>query len=262
MHPSLRQPSDSIPEIWSPVVELRQYTLHPGQRDVLIDLFDREFVESQEALDMRVIGQFRDIDDPDRFVWLRGFRDMATRGASLKAFYEGPIWQEHRGVANPTMIDSDNVLLLRPARLTSGFSPVSSSRPPRGTTGSQSGVVIAGIYSLDASAQKFVDYFESALAPALTSAGGVLLAYLTTETSANSYPRLPIREGENIFAWFAGFADNRSDGSVIADLTDFGKAVDAPGLIQPPQVIRLAPTARSLVTGSSSACSALSPAES
>jgi hypothetical protein len=27
----------------------RQYTLRPGQRDVLIGLFDREFVESQEA---------------------------------------------------------------------------------------------------------------------------------------------------------------------------------------------------------------------
>src|SRR5437870_12322186 len=35
------------------IVELRQYTLHPGQRGVLIDLFDREFVESQEALGMK-----------------------------------------------------------------------------------------------------------------------------------------------------------------------------------------------------------------
>ena len=59
-----------------PIVELRQYTLHPGKRDVLIDLFDRKFVESQEALGMKVIGQFRDLDNPNRFVWLRGFRDM------------------------------------------------------------------------------------------------------------------------------------------------------------------------------------------
>ena len=42
-----------------PVVELRQYTLHPGKRDVLIDLFDREFVESQEALGIKIIGQSR-----------------------------------------------------------------------------------------------------------------------------------------------------------------------------------------------------------
>src|SRR5829696_7935028 len=55
------------------VLELRQYTLHPGKRDVLIELFEREFVESQEALGMQLVGQFRDADDPDRFVWLRGF---------------------------------------------------------------------------------------------------------------------------------------------------------------------------------------------
>ena len=39
----------------------------------------REFVESQENCGMTVIGQFRDLDDPDRFVWLRGFPDMAQR---------------------------------------------------------------------------------------------------------------------------------------------------------------------------------------
>jgi hypothetical protein len=39
-----------------PMVELRQYTLHPGKRDVLIDQYDREFVESQEALGMKIIG--------------------------------------------------------------------------------------------------------------------------------------------------------------------------------------------------------------
>jgi hypothetical protein len=52
--------SDSPTETYCPVVELRQYTLHPGKRHVLIDLFDREFVESQEAVGMKIIGQFRD----------------------------------------------------------------------------------------------------------------------------------------------------------------------------------------------------------
>jgi hypothetical protein len=55
------------------IVELRQYTLQPGQRDVLIDLFEREFVESQEALGMSIAGTFRDLARPDRFVWIRGF---------------------------------------------------------------------------------------------------------------------------------------------------------------------------------------------
>src|SRR5882724_4235763 len=73
------------------IVELRQYTLHPGKRDVLIDLFDREFVESQEALGMKVIGQFRNLDNPNRFVWLRGFQDMPSRAQALKDFYGGPV---------------------------------------------------------------------------------------------------------------------------------------------------------------------------
>src|SRR5690348_3644035 len=105
----------------SPVVELRQYTLHPGGRDTLIELFDREFVESQEALGARVIGQFRDLDDADRFVWLRGFPDMTSRAEALQAFYSGPVWKAHAAAANATMLDSDNVLLLRPVEAGGGF---------------------------------------------------------------------------------------------------------------------------------------------
>ena len=76
-----------------PVLELRQYTLRPGMRDVLIELFEREFVESQEALGMTLVGQFRDLDDPNRFVWLRGFADMTTRAQALHDFYGGPVWK-------------------------------------------------------------------------------------------------------------------------------------------------------------------------
>ena len=61
------------------VFELRQYTLHPGKRDTLIELFEREFIEPQEAAGMHVIAQFRDLDDPDRFVWIRSFPDMAAK---------------------------------------------------------------------------------------------------------------------------------------------------------------------------------------
>jgi NIPSNAP len=115
------------------VVELRQYTLHPGQRDVLIDLFDREFVETQEEVGIKVIGQFRELDHPDRFVWLRGFRDMTSRAKALNDFYGGPVWKAHREAANATMIDSDNVLLLRPALSTSGFSLENLRRTPVGS---------------------------------------------------------------------------------------------------------------------------------
>jgi hypothetical protein len=99
------------------VVELRQYTLKPGRTDDLVELFDREFLESQDACGMAVLGQFRDRDRPDRFVWLRGFADMETRRQALTAFYTGPVWKLHGPAANDTMIDSEDVLLLEPSVL-------------------------------------------------------------------------------------------------------------------------------------------------
>ncbi len=70
---------------------------------------------------MSIIGQPRDLDDPNRFAWLRGCTDMCSRTEALQAFYGGPVWEAHRAAASATMIDSDNVLLLRSARSASGF---------------------------------------------------------------------------------------------------------------------------------------------
>lgn len=112
------------------MVELRQYTLLPGRRDELIDVFDRELVETQEACGMRVLGQFRDEDRPDRFVWLRWFADMEARRAALSAFYGGPVWREHGPAANVTMVDWDDVLLLEPVRLPEAGVRSDGQRPP------------------------------------------------------------------------------------------------------------------------------------
>src|SRR5215468_5831204 len=132
-----------------PVVELRQYTLVSGQRETLIALFDREFIETQEATGMTVIGQFRDLNNPDRFVWLRGFDDMPTRARALHEFYGGPVWKKHREAANATMVNSDNVLLLRPASPTSGFQLKTASRAPIGSTTNREDLLVGTIYYLD-----------------------------------------------------------------------------------------------------------------
>src|SRR5678815_1147496 len=131
-----------------PVLELRQYTLRPGMRDVLIELFERELIESQEALGMTLVGQFRDLDNPDRFVWLRGFADMKTRAQALEAFYGGPIWKTHREAANATMISSDDVLLLRPARPAAGFSLKNAERRAPRTRENPQALVVATICHL------------------------------------------------------------------------------------------------------------------
>src|SRR5690349_4070925 len=97
------------------VYELRQYTLHPGTRDTFVRLFETELLDTQDAAGPYVLGQFRDVNRPDVFVWVRGFADMQRRHQALTASYDGPVWAAHRAAANAMMIDSDDVLLLEPA---------------------------------------------------------------------------------------------------------------------------------------------------
>jgi hypothetical protein len=241
---------------YSPIVELRMYTLHPGRRDELIRLFEREFIESQEAVGIQLIGQFYDLDDPHRFIWLRGFHDMAARAESLNAFYNGPVWKAHREAANATMIDSDNVLLLRLAPATCGFSLDRVNRPAGGSPTKQDGFVAATIYYFDAPVDpEFISYFENTIKPVLVEAGASILAYFVTEDSPNTFPRLPVREGEYVFVWFAGFPDQEAYKRHLARLRESElwnaeiMAFLKKQLLGKPEVLRLTPTPRSWLTG-------------
>jgi len=222
------------------IVELRQYTLHPGSRDTLVELFDREFIEPQEHAGMSIIGQFRVLDEPDRFFWLRGFPDMETRAARLTTFYGGPVWKAHRDAANATMIDSDDVLLLQPACADSGF-------PSNGPTGN---LYVANVYHFSHCVEgEFVREFERTLAPLIARAGSAVLASFVTEHRPNDFPALPVREGDHAFAWFAVFANAQAYECYLRDLRKdeaWQKAFDA--LRDQPRVIetkRLTPTTRS-----------------
>ncbi|MBN6040863.1 NIPSNAP family protein [Amycolatopsis sp. 195334CR] len=210
-----------------PVLELRQYTLRPGRRDELVELFDREFVTGQEACGMRVLGQFRDADDPDRFVWLRGFADLPTRAASLAAFYGGPVWAEHGPAANATMLDSDNVLLLRPAGPDAGFAPVATA-----STGVYTATICAVV------SPGFGSFFAESVSRQLDQPP---LAQLETLAVENNFPRLPVREGESVFAWISRFADEESARKQAwRERVDFGDTLAAE-----PRTLVLHPTAGS-----------------
>jgi hypothetical protein len=239
-----------------PVVEFRQYTLHPGKRDVLINLFDREFIESQETLGIKIIGQFRDLDHPDHFVWLRGFRDMISRVRALTDFYGGPVWKAHREAANATMIDTDNVLLLRPALPKSGFSLENMKRPPAGSDEVPASLVVATIYYFESPvAPDFINFFEHPIKPAATTFGATICAYFVTENSENTFPALPVRASENVFVWFSTFQDSAAYENYVAALSESERWRDEVSvglnshLHRAPEVLKLSPTARSQLRG-------------
>jgi len=236
------------------IVELRQYTLHPDRFDGFVKLFEETFFDPLEAAGMTVIGQFRDLDDPNRFVWLRGFRDMPARAAALSAFYDGPVWKARRSEANDNFTDTDNVLLLHPAFADSGVPVAGDGRLP--PAAQRSGEIVITVYPLEAGqAGEFPAWFRRAVEPALRSSGIAVTAAFETESSKNNFPRLPVREGEHVFVWIAGFGDRARADAALESVTRsnvWAKTVAGElqrRLIGNPQVLRLQPTARSRLRG-------------
>jgi hypothetical protein len=231
------------------VVELRQYTLHAGARETLISLFESEFIKPQEAIGMPVFGPFCDLEDPNRFVWMRGFPSMAERKRMLAAFYEGPVWKAHREAANVTMLDSDNVLLLRPDRFPSAESAthiLGDAALPR------HGLLVANIYYVTNSAiDAFAEFFDQRITPRLAATGAHIIASFRTENAPNTFPKLPVREGETAFVWLAAFPDMHHYRQHLADLRagpDWREHAPENLLRQfarKPEVLLLAPTPHS-----------------
>lgn len=203
------RPSIGAPRPLDTIFEFRDYTLQPGQREVLIDLFERRFIDSQAAVGATVRAIFRDIDRPDHFVWIRSFANMETRRAALEAFYGGPVWQANRDAARATMIDTDDVRLLRVVR----------DLPPPGPI--EAPLILA-------------DILPEVPAPQLTAALSKrtdVVAVFRTEASENTYPRLPVREGQVVV--------------LLRKAADFGPAEPIADLPAPLATRRLRPTTMS-----------------
>ena len=230
----------------APVVELRQYTLKPGATDALVGVFEAELVESQEAVGMRVAGLFRDRDDADRFVWMRGFAGMPERCDALTAFYGGPVWKQHGPAANATMVDSDDVLLLRPtvpARPPLAPAP----RLPVGAADTSDGLVVVTAY-LHQRGQGTCEWLAIEAHPVLEDALGTRVAMWRSEPADNTFPALPVR-ADHVVVWTSTFADEAAYDAARARLEKAAAwrtlAPELARRVDSTETLRLRPTARS-----------------
>jgi hypothetical protein len=209
-----------------PIIELRQYTMVPGRRNDFVEIFDREFVETQEALGIEVIGQFVDLDRADRYVWMRRFPDMESRKLSLEAFYSGPAWETHKDAANATMTEWHDVLLLKPAREGRDILVDPAARAAFADAAAEQGPLTVVIWDVAPDAR---DDLAERVGRAVPGAR----ALLVTDPSPNTYQRLPVRE----------------DASVVVAVLDGASAGTTLDGIAPTQVLRLQPTPRSALRG-------------
>ena len=93
------------------IVEVRSYRIKPGYRAEFVQLFQTRAVPALRAHGMKVMGPLLDVENPNKFVWLRSFPSLEDRDRMKDAFYGSDLWKnELEGIAMP-MIDSYDVIL-------------------------------------------------------------------------------------------------------------------------------------------------------
>jgi hypothetical protein len=228
------------------VVELRRYTTSHGGQARFASYFDTYFPEAFEQLGAMVFGQFLPRGQPERFVWLRGFRDMPARPVVNAQFYYGPLWREHRLKVNALLPDSDDVLLLRPLRPDTAVAVLPAVDPVDEAHGAQ-GIVVAQLFAVKPGgeavfATQAEAQFENYRVAGVRSAG-----ILVTLDEPNNFPQLPVRTDGPWLVWLGVVPDEATLRALLEPaMQDAAAALLASGLLRDaPELLAMDPTPRS-----------------
>lgn len=228
------------------VIEFRRYTIKEGEREHFAKYFESYFPEAFEQLGAMVFGQFFERANHSLFTWIRGFKNMDARATINAAFYYGPLWKEHRATMNDRLIDSDNVLLLRPLSPERGVTVLPAVDPIDEAKGAQ-GVVVAQIFAVKAnSIEAFAQQAEATFA-SYRDAGVREAGVLVTLDVPNNFPQLPVRTDGPYLVWLGMVKDNQTLETKFNPLAERSlPSLSAAGLLRgAPELIILDPTNRS-----------------
>jgi hypothetical protein len=228
------------------VIELRRYTIKKGEREHFAQYFDTYFPEVLEQLGTIIFGEFFERKNPSAFTWIRGFHSMDDRAIANAVFYYGPVWKEHKSTMNNLLIDSDNVLLLRPLTPERGLIILPAVDPITEVNDAR-GIAVAQIFAVQAnSVEEFAKEAEATFA-SYRAAGVREAGVLVTLDVPNNYPQLPIRTDGPYLVWLGILKDNQMLKNEFTPLAERSlPALSATGLIRgTPELVVLDPTHRS-----------------
>lgn len=228
------------------VIELRRYTIEPGERENFARYFDTYFPEAFEQLGAIALGQFFERENRSRFAWLRGYRNMDERAKTCAAFYYGPVWKQHRAAVNGLILDSDDVLLLRPLAPERRVAVLPSVDPVREPGGAR-GVVVAQIFAVEpGGVEAFAREAEPAFA-AYRGCGAREAGVLATLEEPNNFPQHPVRGDGPFLVWLGILEDDQALETRFVPLARrFAESLRAGGSSRAaPETAVLDPTSRS-----------------
>jgi hypothetical protein len=190
-------------------LELRNYVLRSGKRDVFIPYFENNFIGSQQDLGAHILGQYRVKGEDDHFFWLRGFGGMTTRSRYLPAFYYGPYWKAHRDTANAMLANNDNVNLLMPLVLR-GDSLVSGPGVPVNSFRRNTGIAVVDFFVSNTKLDQLKKVFSGDYLSLLRRLGLTDYSLWVCEQGLNDFPRLPVFQDKNLLVMISYYPNEEA----------------------------------------------------
>jgi hypothetical protein len=232
----------------SAIIEYRSYPMKPFGRDNFIDNFEAHFLVEMERFGASVLGQFRVIDDPDRFVWFRGFPDMVQRSASLDAFYSGDVWARHGDISKALFLRPLTVDLLRffgGGNLAAGNTLAAAlSAFAGGTSSVQTGVLVVDTFRATEVHRRdeLVTRLQAAVT-ALEIEGAELRGLLVAEDGENDWPEQVICDPHEVVMVTAH--QDHEVAELHSRIINEWAVQKAGKITDPPTTVQLLPTMRS-----------------
>lgn len=97
------------------IVEVRSYRIKPGRRAEFIEFFETRSIPALRSHGMKVLGPLLDLENPNKFVWLRSFPSLEDRDRMRDAFYESELWKNDLEAIAMPMLESYDVILCETA---------------------------------------------------------------------------------------------------------------------------------------------------
>jgi len=192
------------------VIELRNYLVRQGRRDEFINLFEENFVQSQNILGGYILGQYRVKGADDNFFWIRGFKDMTARYKYLNDFYFGSLsWKQHKAEANSMLLNNDNVYLLQPLNLKNSSANAESSFNTN-WFGQEKGIAVVDFCVSNTKRDKLIEFVKKKYLAILTASKIENISFWISETAPNDFTGLPVFQDKNLLVQIT-FYKNESE---------------------------------------------------
>ena len=100
------------------IVEVRSYRITPGKREEFIEFFEKRSIPALQSHGMKIVGPFIDLENPNKFMFIRAFPSMEDLHRMKDEFYGGRLWKEELEAIAMPMLESYDVML---SETTPGF---------------------------------------------------------------------------------------------------------------------------------------------